>query len=163
MNKRIIILILLWAVVVLWMGVIFSFSMENAEQSAASSDSVLEKVLRVLDKNFDTYTAERQEQLLEQYSRLIRKTAHFCIYAALGFFTANAFTYQGMKRRNTVLYSFLIGVIYAVSDEIHQYFVPGRACQFADVLIDSAGATFGIAVSILLVMLIRKRQSFFIQ
>ena len=156
MNKRTIILILLWAVVVLWMGVIFSFSMETAEQSTESSDSVLEMVLRALDKKFDTYTEEEQTQLLEQYSGLIRKTAHFCIFAALGFFIANTFVYQGVNRRKTAAYSFLIGAAYAISDEIHQYFVPGRACQFTDVLIDSSGVAAGIACSLLLVLIIRK-------
>ena len=38
----------------------------------------------------------------------------------------------------------LIGFLYAVSDEIHQYFVPGRAMQARDVLIDTAGVLLGI-------------------
>lgn len=168
MTKRTVILILLWAVVVLWMGVIFSFSMETAEQSAESSDSVLETVLRMIDKKFDTYSSARQTQLLEQYSKLIRKTAHFCIYAALGFFISNALTYQKLTcqkltfhRRTpwkTACFSFLIGAAYAVSDEIHQFFVPGRSCQISDMLLDSAGVATGVAFSAILVMLIRKHK-----
>jgi hypothetical protein len=41
---------------------------------------------------------------------------------------------------------FLIGVLYAVSDEIHQTFVPGRAGQLRDVLIDSCGVLAGICI-----------------
>lgn len=35
-----------------------------------------------------------------------------------------------------------IAIFYAVTDEIHQLFVPGRACTFSDFLIDSAGIFF---------------------
>ena len=37
-----------------------------------------------------------------------------------------------------------IAVLYSVTDEIHQMFVPGRACMFTDILIDSAGALTGV-------------------
>ena len=37
---------------------------------------------------------------------------------------------------------------YAVTDEIHQAFVPGRACAPMDVLIDSAGAATGAALMV---------------
>ncbi|MFQ8632799.1 MAG: VanZ family protein, partial [Intestinibacter bartlettii] len=47
-------------------------------------------------------------------------------------------------------------VLYAISDEIHQYFVPGRACQFRDVMIDSCGALFGIAVIVILKKMVNK-------
>jgi len=45
--------------------------------------------------------------------------------------------------------SFLAGLIcvgYAISDEIHQIFVPGRGPQIKDVLIDSGGAAVGIFI-----------------
>ena len=35
---------------------------------------------------------------------------------------------------------------YAISDEVHQLFVPGRAGQVRDVLIDSAGSLLGIII-----------------
>jgi VanZ family protein len=37
-------------------------------------------------------------------------------------------------------------VLYAVSDEVHQLFVPGRGAQVTDVLIDNAGAFVGIGI-----------------
>ena len=40
----------------------------------------------------------------------------------------------------------LIGVLYAVSDEIHQCFVPGRSGELRDVLIDSAGVICGVVI-----------------
>ena len=44
--------------------------------------------------------------------------------------------------RNMFLITIAICFLYAVSDEIHQYFVPGRACRLFDVLIDTSGSAF---------------------
>ena len=43
-----------------------------------------------------------------------------------------------------LLLSFIICVIFAISDEFHQTFVAGRTGQSLDVLIDSAGALVGL-------------------
>ena len=48
--------------------------------------------------------------------------------------------------------SFLIGLMYACLDELHQFFISERSAQITDVMIDSMGVLFGI----LLVMLIYK-------
>ena len=48
-----------------------------------------------------------------------------------------------------VVIAVCFSVLYALSDEIHQIFVDGRAFGVADILIDSAGAVVGIAVCIL--------------
>lgn len=49
-------------------------------------------------------------------------------------------------KKTSVIKMFLITIVicflYAVSDEIHQYFVPGRACRLFDVLIDISGSVF---------------------
>ena len=53
---------------------------------------------------------------------------------------------RGLCRADFAL-PFLTGVLYAVSDEIHQTFVPGRAGQIRDVLIDSCGVLAGILLA----------------
>jgi len=45
-----------------------------------------------------------------------------------------------------VSYAFLLALIYAVSDEIHQVFVPGRNASVIDVIIDMVGAMIGLAL-----------------
>jgi len=47
----------------------------------------------------------------------------------------------------TVGEAFLVAVAYAVSDEFHQAFVPGRGSAVSDVVIDSAGAALGLLVA----------------
>ena len=78
--------------------------------------------------------------------RLMRKSAHFIAYLILGFLVSHAmknesFTATAWKRRGTTL---LICVAYAISDEFHQVFVPGRGPLLKDVLIDGSGASLGI-------------------
>lgn len=52
------------------------------------------------------------------------------------------------KKKKLSIWNFLIRAeifcaLYACSDELHQYFVPGRSCKFFDVCVDSTGAFFG--------------------
>lgn len=44
---------------------------------------------------------------------------------------------------NFVIRAEIFCALYACSDELHQYFVPGRSCKFFDVCVDSTGAFFG--------------------
>ena len=41
--------------------------------------------------------------------------------------------------RNTLIALFVIGILYGLSDEIHQSFVPNRTCSVSDVMADAAG------------------------
>lgn len=49
-------------------------------------------------------------------------------------------------------------VLYAASDELHQYFVPGRAALVGDVVIDALGILPGVAGVCLLVWLHQKQR-----
>ena len=59
--------------------------------------------------------------------------------------------------KKTGILSFLFSVIYALSDEFHLTFVPGRDGNIVDVLIDSSGAVVGILVSCIVYFLIMKK------
>ena len=56
----------------------------------------------------------------------------------------------GIIGKKGMAYGILTGVAYAMTDEIHQLFVPGRSCQVTDVLIDSAGVLFGSVIGVLI-------------
>ena len=73
---------------------------------------------------------------------IIRKLAHYTEYLILGILVINMFTKNNIN--NLYLISIILCIIYATSDEIHQIFVPGRACQIKDILIDSIGSITGI-------------------
>ena len=49
-----------------------------------------------------------------------------------------------------------LSFFYAITDEIHQIFVPGRACQFLDMMVDLAGILSGFIVYAVIYTLVRK-------
>jgi VanZ family protein len=67
---------------------------------------------------------------------VLSKGAHLTEYAVLGFLLVWA------SRRESV--AFLVGIAYAVSDEVHQHFVPGRHGSALDVVIDTVGIAIGV-------------------
>lgn len=87
---------------------------------------------------------------------IIRTLAHFCEFAGLGFLVCN-FIFA-LKDKLKPFSSIIFSVLYAISDEIHQYFVPERACQLSDLAVDSCGIVFGIAVFCVVITVIRKTQ-----
>ncbi len=69
------------------------------------------------------------------------KSAHVAAYALLAILFQHALGH-GRRRMATAL---LLTVLYAVSDEFHQSFVPGRGPRATDVLIDLFGGALGLA------------------
>lgn len=78
----------------------------------------------------------------------LRKYAHMAEYALLAFFSVHFFLELLLESvpAYALLCSFIFSFLYACSDEYHQTFVPGRAGQFSDVLIDMAGVVFSLTV-----------------
>lgn len=115
----------------LWMLLIFIMSSFDATESANQSNFIVNIIT-------DIFKIENIELL----SFIIRKLAHFTEYLILGFLTINMLNKNDISKK--YLISILICIIYATSDEIHQIFVPGRACQIRDILIDSIGSITGV-------------------
>lgn len=72
----------------------------------------------------------------------VKKGAHFLVYAFLYFLLFRAFHSAQPDRPvpiPTYVYPAIVAVLFAVSDEVHQTFVPMREGKIRDVLIDSAG------------------------
>ena len=61
-----------------------------------------------------------------------------------------------IKMKNSVIWTLILCVVYAISDEVHQYFVPDRAFAVTDIMIDTAGSIFGLT-SVTLVNYLRNR------
>lgn len=85
---------------------------------------------------------------------VVRKIAHFSIYAFLGFWLR--FLVRQYTQKYTVLLSAVFSALYAITDEIHQLFVPGRSGQLKDVLIDTSGAIVGAAIAFILGFICKK-------
>ena len=88
----------------------------------------------------------------------VRKSAHLAEYMLLGAALMSAVQLIGKRNRLKIgmIAAVTVGSLYAVLDEIHQYFVPGRACQLRDVIIDICGVTAGVLM-VVCVLWVRKK------
>lgn len=121
---------------------IFYMSSYNGDNSADMSQELMSSLnfpfLNLIDHN------------------VFRKFAHFAEFAALGFNLCGAFHFTFPKIKS--FYAMIPCVLYAAADEIHQYFVPDRACRIFDVFVDSLGSLTGILFLLLLLFLISKNK-----
>ena len=139
--KRKVLLMLSWSAVIAVCVCIFLFSGTVAEESSEQSSAIIEWIQTIFGVAFTDF--------------VVRKAAHVLEYTALGFFSANAFYYT-FKKIKIIFAAFGFSFLYSISDEIHQLFVPGRAGQIRDVLIDTAGIAAGIAAWYLLYRIVKQ-------
>ena len=118
------------AMLVGWMALIFMFSADS--DSGATSGGLLEALVALLSGLLGPLGLETQANL----HLLLRKAAHFTEYAIL------ALLWTGVlpRRSRRLWLAFWLAAGYAVTDEIHQAFVPNRGPSPIDVLIDASGA-----------------------
>lgn len=140
-GKGRIAVILSWTAVILWMLFIFYLSSQVAEQSNQLSTGITQAIMKLLGK-----LAPGIEPDLNSFNYFVRKNAHFIAYLVLGLLSSNAIGRSRPHNLRNALFALLLCVLYAISDEVHQLFVPGRGGQAMDVLIDSAGAVVGIGL-----------------
>lgn len=140
-KKQILYLIL----IVAWMAVVFAFSNQPAEESSQTSGGITEKVVRIIVKEPEKVPQET----IDIIETVIRKLAHFTIYSIGGFLIVSFMNTTNMTNKQKIIYSIIVAIIYACTDEIHQFFVEGRSCELRDVIIDSMGASTGVGVFIL--------------
>jgi len=79
---------------------------------------------------------------------LVRKAGHLTEYAILATLAARAFRKSSHQfiRQHWFKLSLLFAMLYALSDELHQSFVPSRTASIHDSLIDSAGALIALTI-----------------
>ena len=130
----------------IWMGVIFLFSSEGHDASSSRSDAVIHLI---------PHASHWSHELL---TFITRKLAHSFNYFILGILMLNVVRDFVSQARRQVILSGLCVMLYAVSDEIHQIFVPGRGPLVMDVLIDSVAGVLGIALFYGLMKFIARRR-----
>lgn len=148
-----------WILVIAWAMVIFYLSSRTAVQSTVQSRKVISVFSFLL--NFGVF----DEETLTNIDGIVRECAHGVEYFILGALLFNAlyiclnfrkqeekllFAETGIdcsdrfRALNCIICSLVIATLYALSDEIHQIYVPGRSCQLLDLIIDISGSLLGI-------------------
>ena len=119
------------------MSLIFFMSHKPAVESAEMSGFIVEWLL----------AHGIGKDLAGSLDFAVRKCAHMAEYFVLACCVSFLFIY--IKKNYAIgvrIMALIISVMYAVSDEIHQLFVPGRAGKASDVLIDSIGIAFAFII-----------------
>ena len=131
--------------------IIFSFSAVPATASTKQSKGLTYNVIKLLNGN--KLTEKELVKLTKRVNPVIRKIAHFSIYMILAIFTYMFIEELNIKSkskkerlRKNILYTCIFCIIYAIFDEIHQIYVPGRTGKVIDVIIDTLGACTGITI-----------------
>ncbi|MBR2460096.1 MAG: VanZ family protein [Clostridia bacterium] len=146
-----------WALVVGWMVFIFAMSAQPVEVSHETSTGVSAGIAGTIEPGYSEMPPEVQEETVESYDIVIRKLAHFCEFGLLGvlFYGAVLITRNSIKRDWLVIEgSMFASLVYAATDEIHQYYVPGRIAAIRDFCIDCLGALAGVLGLVVLLWII---------
>lgn len=137
--------------VLLWMGVIFYLSHQPAEASSQLSGGITDWIVSSIEK---VIPFKINIELLHTF---VRKTAHFTAYFVLGLLLV--ITIQASRKLKRASISLIIAVIYAITDEFHQTFIPGRSGELRDVLIDSVGALTGIIFFLIITFIWNRKKA----
>lgn len=143
------------ALTIAWMIVIFMFSHSPGDESGETSREVGRLFCKIFVPGYEEMAFEEQEELALLLDHPIRKLAHFTEYMILGALMVGIPQFSEKSdywKCGLIVWG--AACLYAVSDEVHQLFVPGREGALKDVLLDSTGALAGVLLGLLIVRII---------
>ena len=144
-------------IVIAIMAFIFFQSALPADLSSEESGRVVDLIVRL----FQGVAPIDRETLVF----IVRKGAHFTEYMILGGFLVPAVKEWMAVDTTPVpvvrerITAWRAGTLYAMTDEIHQSFVPGRSCELRDMGIDSCGVLTGVLAVSLVIWLKERKPS----
>ena len=128
---------------------IFNFSNQGGAESSGLSRKVARTIIDQLPQTKKLNEQDKNEAV-EKSQTIIRKGAHLSIYTLVGILIMSFISTYKLHLKYKFSISILVGLIYAISDEIHQSFIPERTASPIDVGID----TFGVFLGIIIVLII---------
>lgn len=142
-----------WVAVFVWMTIIFYLSHQPVIVSNGLSAGLAEVIVQKVES-----TAANHVLNVDSVNHIMRKSAHFFMYFVLGLFVINIIRKCGVAHYRGFGLALLICGVYALCDEVHQFFIEGRGPQLKDVLIDSAGAFVGISLFCFTKLMLRRQR-----
>lgn len=140
---------------IVWMCIIFAFSAQPKEESSEVSAGFTYQMVSSTSFFFRLdLSDERVKEIADAIEGFVRKIAHmteFGLLSILLYIWIGQWEMSFLRKGGTAAGA---AAVYAVTDEIHQLFVAGRAGRFTDVLIDSAGAVLGVLVFVLIAKIV---------
>ena len=140
-----------WVPVFFWM--IFIFWMSTGTFSSQNTVLIVEPILRFLNPSISS-------EMIDMIHKTLRKLGHVTEYFVFGFLLFCAFRGSSKEWRipRWVFSSFIVLVIYAAGDELHQSFVATRTPSPYDVGIDALGGLIALSLGAMLHLSRQRRQ-----
>lgn len=115
--------ILPWLATVLWMLIIWCFSAQP-------------------------HSGAITQRFFGDFNVLMRKFGHVSEYTILFLLLCWALksTDEKLKLGKLALLAFSVAIFYAIGDECHQFYVPGRSATLFDVSVDCLGISLGLPI-----------------
>ncbi len=130
---------LAWILAALWMLIIFLLSAQDGTASGSLSNGIAAWLSRF-------FTGSAEPAAVTALEGVLRSLAHGAVYFILAILVGHALGRSAIQDIRNAILTLLICALYAGSDEWHQAYVPGRACEFTDFAVDMAGALIGILI-----------------
>ena len=139
---------LLWLMpAALWLMVLFYFSGQSGAESGELSGRLAEALLRHMP-----FLNVSQET----FNHILRKLAHFGIFAVEGFLVRIGLAGVRPYGRGNLMISVVVCGFIAVLNELHQLTSDGRACMPQDMLLDAFGAAVGAIFALMVECTVRE-------
>lgn len=148
--KKIVVRIITIFLLAVTFFIIFQFSNQNGEKSSGVSQKFVRIIIEKLPQTKEL-SEDTKIEIIQNSQVFIRKGAHFSIYMIVGMLIMTFMSTYKVKIVIKIFISILVGATYAISDEIHQSFIPGRASSIIDVGIDTLGVICGITIIIIII------------
>lgn len=142
------------------LATIFIFSSQDGKKSKSVSQEFMRKIVDIYPKTSKLSNKEK-EKIVEKSQPFIRKTAHFTIYMVAGLLMMGFLSTYELKWSKKLIFTLILGLIYAGLDEIHQgYTGGGRTPRLFDVFIDCLGVLSGsiIILGISQIIILKKKK-----
>lgn len=158
--KNIIIIIL----IVVWGIVIFYASSRTSNESNGKSRELIykgcQKVISITNKlkitNVNLNDKKYFNNLVNKLNKPLRKCAHATVYFILSILIMIGLRSFNVEIRKAIIITIVSCFLYSLTDEFHQLFVDGRSSLFSDCLIDTLGATLGVFLTKIFLLIVEK-------
>lgn len=138
------------------LGFIFSNSLQTGEQSSAQSGGAVELVQKIAKQIApNSFVATATGEDYDTLHALVRLTAHFLEFCALGAVMVWCFYSYTLKKRHA-FFAFIGNCITACLDELLQTFTQGRGAELKDIFVDCLGGVAGCIFAVLVIVVILK-------
>jgi len=75
------------------------------------------------------------------------KVMHFFAYTIYGYTIQLYLKSLNLAKSKYIMFTIMIGSLFGLSDEFHQYFIPNRSTEFFDWVADTLGVSFSLVFS----------------